>query len=213
MRQIAASLTLIAVIVALAVAAQVSAQDPESDYRLPGLYVAAFPEAGIAVSALRGDWCASVSEPTNTGGYLVRCWTLDPSDGFPATADRTIDTMTTAEVVALATAQDEPAFVAVNPPYLHAGYAGRYAATVHGLGASDHATATRACVQVQGEDVGGVAWDPARTRVVPFSIGDTRAAALTAGSVQVATVGVSLHAGACTTSALTSWTYSLPLAG
>lgn len=209
------SLVLIAALVAIGVIASVtSAQGTIDDYRLPGLYVPAFPGAGIATAALVGDFCASVQPPTSSGAYTVRCWTLDP-DGLRDDADVEIDTMTDAEVdarIALASAQGEPAFVAVAPPYLHAGYAGLYAAAIHGLDVGDYATATRACVVVQGTAAGDVAWNPSRTRVVPFAIDTGAAATLTNNAVNPATVGVSLHAGGCSTAALTSWTYSLPLA-
>ena len=191
-----------------------SAQDGIPEYRFAGLYKSAFPGSGVATSALVGAFCEKVSEATPSGAYRVGCWTW--ADGHLDRADVEIDVQTDAEVDARITAAltsgREPTFVTLNPPYFQTGYAGRYAAAIHGLGIDQYPTATRACVQVQGQSPRSVGWNPARTRVVPFSIGTTGAAALTAGSVQVGTVGVSLHAGNCDTSAIAQWTYSLPLA-
>lgn len=186
----------------------VGAQDGIARYRLGGVYQAAFAGAGMLTSALLGDYCAAVGPASSGGVFRAKCWTLGEAGEFREPYAVDIDTMTADEVDARIALASEPAFLAVNPPYLHAG---RYAATIHGLGADEYGTATRACVQVQGADVGNVAWNPARTRVVPFTIDDTRAATLAAASVQAATVSVSLHAGACSTLALNAWTYSLPL--
>ena len=213
----AAVLVGLVIYVALAVieARPASAQDNRIPvYSLAGIYRPAFEGAGIRMDSLLGSWCEKVHEPTSAGVYRVGCWARP--GGVLDRADVDIDTMTVAEVDARVTAAlasgREPAFITINPPYFHAGYAGRYAAAIHGLGTDQYSAATRACVQVQGQSPRSVGWNPARTRVVPFSIGTTGAAALTASSVQVGTVGVSLHAGNCDTSAIAQWTYSLPLA-
>lgn len=86
-----------------AAAAAALAQSDVPEYGLPGLYVPAFPGAGVSTEALVGDYCASV-EPGEAGVYTLRCYADEHSPQAPVS----IDTATDAEIDARVAAETAP---------------------------------------------------------------------------------------------------------